>query len=133
MHVLPQCCHSVAQLMYDSTEQQGDEEVGQLTGGQIDPRDLQTRPTPGKEKRHDTETLHEHHQKKKSCFSDFLLSSHRNFVVLNVNFIENFVFLRCLFIFFNNPGTFLQEQLVSEWKCLFMSACSKLTANFAEL
>lgn len=40
--VLPQCCHSVAQLVYHSTEQQSDEEVGQLTGGQIDTWDLKT-------------------------------------------------------------------------------------------
>ena len=40
--VSPQCCHGVAQLMYNSAEQQGAEEVGQLTGGQIDTRDLTT-------------------------------------------------------------------------------------------
>lgn len=28
--------------MYDSTEQQGDEEVGQLTGGDVDTRNLKT-------------------------------------------------------------------------------------------
>lgn len=39
---LPQCCHGVAQLMYYSAEHQGDEEVCQLTGGQIDPGDLNT-------------------------------------------------------------------------------------------
>lgn len=39
----PQCRHSVAQLVYDSAEQQRGEEVGQLTGGQVDTRDLQTR------------------------------------------------------------------------------------------
>lgn len=39
----PQCRHSMAQLVHDSAEQQRDEEVGQLTGGQIDTRDLQTR------------------------------------------------------------------------------------------
>lgn len=38
--VSPQCCHGVAQLMYNSAEQQGAEEVDQLTGGQIDTRDL---------------------------------------------------------------------------------------------
>lgn len=40
--VSPQCCHGVAQLMYNSAEQQGAEEVDQLTGGQIDTRDLKT-------------------------------------------------------------------------------------------
>lgn len=32
----------MAQFMYDSTEQQGDEEVGQLTGGDVDTRNLKT-------------------------------------------------------------------------------------------
>lgn len=39
--------------MYNSTEQQGNEEVGQLTGGQIDTRDLKTQPRP-QEKEQDT-------------------------------------------------------------------------------
>lgn len=30
----------MAQFMYDSTEQQGDEEVGQLTGGYVDTGNL---------------------------------------------------------------------------------------------
>lgn len=46
----PQCCHGVAQLMYDAAEQQGNEEVGQLTGGQVDSRDL------------DTESPQQHHK-----------------------------------------------------------------------
>lgn len=65
--VVPQCCHSVAQLMYDSAEQQGDEEVGQLTGGQIDTRDLKTRPKPKKERQHTTVTDTEiHHELQQS-------------------------------------------------------------------
>lgn len=42
----PQCCHGVAQLVNDSAEQQRDEEVGQLAGGQIDTRDLKGQPGP---------------------------------------------------------------------------------------
>lgn len=38
----PQRCHCVAQLMYDPAEQQGDEEVGQLTAGDVDTRNLKT-------------------------------------------------------------------------------------------
>jgi len=38
----------VAQLMYNSTEQQSDEEVGQLTGGKIDTWDLKTHEMPKK-------------------------------------------------------------------------------------
>lgn len=46
VHVLlPQCCHGVAKLVYDAAEQQGDEEVGQLTGWQIDTRNLKTQQT----------------------------------------------------------------------------------------
>lgn len=53
--------------MYNSAEQQGDEEVGQLTGGQIDTRDLKTPETrKKKEEQHttvtDAETQHEHQQ-----------------------------------------------------------------------
>lgn len=46
---LPERSHGVAQLVYDSAEQQGDEEVGQLTGGQVDTRDLKTHEQPRKE------------------------------------------------------------------------------------
>lgn len=52
----PQCCHGVAQLMYDSAEQQGDEEVGQLAGGQIDARDLKRHPRREKDEQHTTVT-----------------------------------------------------------------------------
>lgn len=80
MFVSPQCCHGVAQLVYDSAEQQSDEEVGQLTGGQIDTRDLKTHPRAEKEERHTTvtETQQEHRQstsgwKTSGCFNPFYI------------------------------------------------------------
>lgn len=39
--VTPQRCHSVAQFMYDTTEQQCDEEVSQLARGEIDTWNLE--------------------------------------------------------------------------------------------
>lgn len=36
----PECCHGVAELVHDSTEQQRREEVDQLAGGQVDSGDL---------------------------------------------------------------------------------------------
>lgn len=54
---LPQCCHRVAQLMYNSTEQQGNEKVGQLAGGQIDTGDLKARRRHTQKKKCDWETI----------------------------------------------------------------------------
>lgn len=39
--VSPQRCHSVTQFVYDSTEQQRDEEVPQLAGGEVDAGNLE--------------------------------------------------------------------------------------------